>query len=438
LERIREVARKDRKAKFTALLHHVTYERLEAAYRRLNPDAAAGVDGVTWREYGGNLEENLRALHGALHRGAYRAKPSRRSYIPKADGRTRPLGIAALEDKVVQAAVVEVLNAIYENDFLNFSYGFRPGRHPHQALDALATGILRRKVNWMLDADIRGYFDAINHEWLMKFIEHRIADRRILRLIQKWLNAGVMEDGAWKASVLGTPQGATISPLLANIYLHYAFDLWAHHFRTRKARGQVIVVRYADDFVVGFQHHEEAAQFLDELRDRLRRFGLELHPDKTRLVEFGRFAQKDRRQRGLGKPETFTFLGFTHICGTTKKGGFLLRRHTAAKRLRAKLKAVAQELRRRAHHTVVVQGLWLRNVIRGYFQYHAVPTNLENLRAMLTQIERAWFWTLRRRSDKRTLTWDRMARIGERWLPKPIALHPWPEDRFDVRPTVRA
>jgi group II intron reverse transcriptase/maturase len=388
---------------------------------------------VTWEQYGQNLEENLEDLHGRLQAGRYRAKPSRRAYIPKADGRQRPLGIASLEDKIAQGAVVEVLNAIYEVDFLGFSYGFRPGRSQHQALDALAVGLVRKKVNWVLDADIRGYFDAIDHEWLGKFLEHRIADRRILRLIRKWLAAGVLEDGKKTETEVGSPQGATVSPLLANIYLHYAFDLWAHDWRKRHARGDVIVVRYADDFLVGFQHRPEAEQFLAELRERLRKFALELHPKKTRLIEFGRFAADRRKRRGLGKPETFTFLGFTHICGKTKRDSFLVLRHTIAKRLRAKLQEVKTELGRRKHSAIPEQGAWLRSVVRGYFVYHAVPTNVRALGAFRTQVTRHWRHALNRRSQKGTVNWERMDRLADRWLPKARILHPWPEQRFDAR-----
>ena len=432
LERVQEVARKDRKVRFTALFHHITIDRLRSAYLGLQRRAAAGVDGVTWKQYGEDLEANLRDLHARLHRGAFRAKPSRRVYIPKADGRQRPLGIAALEDKLVQAATVEVMGAIYEVDFLGFSYGFRPGRNPHQALDALAVGLLRKKVNWVLDADIRGFFDAIDHGWLLKFVEHRIADRRILRLIRRWLMAGVLEAGEWSASEQGTPQGATISPLLANLYLHYAFDLWAHAWRSSRARGDVVIVRYADDFVVGFQHREAAEEFLGALRSRLRQFGLELHSEKTRLIEFGRYAAESRARRGLPKPETFAFLGFTHICGKTRSGKFLLLRHTMGKRLRAKLLAIKAALRRRLHHGIPAVGAWLRSILRGYFAYHAVPTNSTALGSFRDQVIRLWYRTLCRRSHRRRINWHRMRSLVDRWLPRSRILHPWPEVRFDV------
>ena len=372
---VREAAKRDKKMRFTALLHHVNPELLRASYFELKRQAAPGVDGMTWHEYGRNLEERLDDLHGRIHRGAYRAQPSKRAWIPKADGRQRPLGIAALEDKIVQQAVKTVLEQIYEEDFLGFSYGFRPGRSCHNALDALWVGIAHRKVNWVLDADIRGFFDNIDHEWLLKFVEHRIADRRILRLIRKWLKAGVSEDGQWSRTTVGTPQGSVISPLLANVFLHYVFDLWANQWRKRYARGSVIMVRYADDFVVGFQDRGDAERFLRELRRRFERFGLQLHPDKTRLIEFGRYAAERRAERGLGKPETFDFLGFTHYCGTTRKGTFTIKRKSVAKRMRAKLQEIKQRLRQRMHDAVVEVGRWLRSVVQGWFNYHAIPGN---------------------------------------------------------------
>ncbi len=433
LTRVRQVAERDKDAQFTALLHHVTVDRLRTAYEGINPRAAPGVDGVTWSWYGQDVEARLRDLHSRLHRGAYRAKPSRRVYIPKADGRQRPLGIAALEDKIVQAGVVEVMNAIYESDFLGFSYGFRPRRGAHDALDALATGIRRRKVNWVLDADIRGFFDAISREWMLEFIKHRVGDPRILRLIQKWLAAGVLENGKWARSKSGTPQGATISPLLGNIYLHYAFDLWAHQWRQRNARGEVVIVRYADDFAVGFQYQADAERFLVDLRERFRKFDLELHSDKTRLIEFGRYAVRDRERRGLGKPETFKFLGFVHICSKTKEGWFLLKRQTDGKRMRAKLGQLKSVLLRMRHVAIPVQGAWLQRVVRGYFNYHAVPTNIMALDRFRTEIAHHWRRALRRRSQKSRLDWKRMARLVERWLPHPRNLHPLPEQRFDVR-----
>ena len=409
LGRVRRVAATDKEARFTALLHHVDVDRLRAAYFALRPKAAPGVDGVTWVDYGVDLEENLRDLHARVHRGAYRARPSRRVYIPKPDGRLRPLGVAALEDKVLQRALVEVLNAIYETDFLGFSYGFRPGRSPHHALDAFAAGIVGKKVNWVLDADFSDYFSSLDHQWLVKFLEHRIADRRVLRLIQKWLAAGVIENGSWTAFEEGVPQGASVSPLLATVYAHYVFDLWAHQWRTRHAHGEMIIVRWADDFVVGFEHREDAERFWSELRDRLAKFGLELNAEKTRLIEFGRHAARDRMARGLGKPETFQFLGFTHICGTTRKTGrFKLKRITDSKRVRAKLLAVKSEMARRMHQPIPEQGRWLARILQGHYNYYAVPDNIEALSAFRKGIIQHWLKSLRRRSQRSRLTWKRI------------------------------
>jgi RNA-directed DNA polymerase len=430
LDRVREVARRDKDARFTALLHHVDFARLWAAYWAIRPTAAPGVDGVTWSTYGQNLEVNLRDLHARVHAGRYRARPSRRAYIPKADGRQRPLGIAALEDKVLQRAVVEVLNAIYEVDFLGFSYGFRPGRSPHDALDALAVGFKQKKVNWVLDADIRDFFTSLDHGWLERFLEHRIADRRILRLIQKWLSAGVIEDGNWSETPEGAPQGASVSPLLANVYLHYVFDRWARQWRRRRARGDVIFVRFADDFVAGFEHQGDAKQFLRDLRQRFAKFSLELHPDKTRLIEFGRFAAERRAARGLGKPETFDFLGFTHICAKTKTERFMLKRITISKRMRAKLREVHDQLKRRRHQPVPEQGRWLGSVVRGHLAYYAVPGNSKAIQAFRTQATRHWCAALRDRSQRHRLTWKRMDRLATRWLPPARISHPFPEERF--------
>lgn len=433
LGRVRQVARKDKDVRFTALLHHVTVERLEEAYRAIRPGAAPGIDGVTWRDYGQDLEANLRDLHARVHRGAYRARPSRRSYVPKADGRLRPLGVASLEDKIVQRALVAVLEAIYEQDFLGFSYGFRPGRSPHQALDALAVGIKRRKVNWVLHADIRDYFTSLDHSWLEKFLEHRIADRRVLHLIQKWLRAGVVEDGQWSETDQGTPQGASVSTLLANVYLHYVFDLWIGHWRGRHARGEVIVVRYCDDFVVGFQHRDDAERFWAALRERFAKFGLGLHEEKTRLIEFGRFAAQSREACGLGKPETFEFLGFTHISAKSRAGWFKLQRITSKKRMRAKLREVKTELMRRRHLPIAEQGQWLRSVVRGHSAYYAVPDNSQAITAFRNGVTRHWRRALCRRGQRGRVNWTRMRRIADHWLPIPRILHPWPDVRFDAR-----
>jgi RNA-directed DNA polymerase len=394
--------------------------------------AAAGVDGVTWDQYEAGLESHLVDLHGRVHRSAYRAKPSRRQYIPKPDGRQRPLGIAALEDKIVQRAVVEILNAIYEADFLGFSYGFRPGRSQHDALDALSTAIYRQKVNWILDADIRAFFDSMSHDWLMRFLEHRIADRRLLRLIGKWLKAGVLEDGRLLTVERGTPQGAVISPVLANIYLHYVYDLWVHQWRRQNADGSVVVVRYADDTGVGFQFRSDAARFVDELRQRLQKFGLELHPQKTRIIEFGRFAARNRKAQGRGKPETFGFLGFTHICGTNKRGSYLILRHTIRQRLREKLRQVKETIRRMMHRPIAEQGLYLKQVMNGFLNYFAVPTNSRAINAFYYNV--AWYWcrALRRRGQISRLTWQRMARLIDLWLPPARIRHPLPDARFNV------
>jgi RNA-directed DNA polymerase len=433
LGRVREVARRDKDARFTALLHHVSLGRLRAAYWAIRPEAAPGVDGVTWAGYGQGLEANLQDLHARVQAGRYRAKPSRRAYIPKADGRQRPLGIAALEDKIVQRAVVEVLNAVYEVDFRGFSYGFRPGRGPHDALDALAVGIERKRVNWVLDADIRDFFTKLDHVWLRRFLEHRIADKRVLRLVGKWLAAGVVEDGNWSQAVEGSPQGASVSPLLANLYLHHVLDLWVDWWRRRHAHGDVIIVRFADDFIVGFEHEQDARRFLAELRQRLAGFGLELHPDKTRLIEFGRHAARRRQARGLGKPETFDFLGFTHIGAKSRSGRFWLRRVTVSKRMRAKLREVNDQLKRRRHQPVAMQGRWLGSVVRGHLAYYAVPGNTDAVSAFRYHVTWHWFRALRRRSQRTRITWARMGPIVTRWLPKVRAMHPFPATRFAAR-----
>ena len=435
LERIRNAAKEDKGRRFTALWHHVyAVNRLRQAYFALKREATPGVDGETWASYGKTLEGNLKDLSERLKRGAYRARPVKRIYIPKTDGKERPIGIPVLEDKLVQRAVVEVLNAVYEEDFLGFSYGYRPGKRPHDALDAVTVAIERRKVKWVLDADIRGFFDTIDHAWMMRFVEHRIADRRVQRHIKKWLNAGVLEDGTWREVEEGVPQGGSVSPLLANIYLHYALDLWAHSWRTHRARGEVIVVRYADDFVVGFQYKEDAERFHTELRERLKRFNLELSEEKTRLIEFGRFARQNRDERGAGKPETFDFLGFTHICGQTRQGKFCVRRKTSRKKVRAKLKALSDKLRVRLHHRVAEVGQWLASVLTGHYQYYGVPRNYRSLDTFRYAVVRLWRRALRRRSDKKKrITWERMRQLADRWLPKPRIVHPYPAERLYVR-----
>ncbi len=431
LARVREVARRDRRARFTALLHHVTVDLLRDSFFALKREASPGIDGVTWGKYEVDLEAHLRELHEQVHQGTYRAQPSKRAYIPKADGKMRPLGIAALEDKIVQMAVVKVLEPIYEEDFLGFSYGFRPGRNQHQALDALVMALMGKKVNWVLDADIRGFFDSISHEWMLKFLQHRIADPRILRLVQKWLRAGVSEDGIWSKTEVGTPQGAVISPLLANVFLHYVLDLWVEQWRKNRTSGDVIIVRYADDFVMGFQHRTDAERFLKELRERMCKFGLALHPEKTRLIEFGRFAAENRKNRGERKPETFDFLGFTHICWKKRvSGGFIVKRKTAAKRLRAKLKAVREALLVRRHWSLEDVGGWVRSVVQGFFNYHAVPGNAAALGTFRREVTRSWLFALRRRSQRSRMTWKRFWRKVQPWVPRVRILHPHSNVRF--------
>ena len=434
LARVREAAKKDRQQKFTALLHHVSIDLLRDSYYSLKKQAAPGVDGMTWEEYGRDLEARLAGLHGRIHRGAYRARPSRRVWISKADGRQRPLGIAALEDKIVQYAVASILNQIWEEDFLGFSYGFRPGRSQHDALDALWVGIMRKKVNWIVDLDIRSFFDKIQHEWLVKFVEHRIGDKRVVRLIQKWLKAGVMEHGQWTETKEGSPQGAVISPILANLYLHYVLDIWVEAWRKKVAHGEVIIVRYADDAVLGFEHRHEAERFLQQLRERVWKFGLELHPEKTRLIEFGRFAAERRKQRGEGKPETFNFLGFTHICGTNHKtGNYAVHRKTNGKRMAAKLKDIKAKLRVRMHARIGGTVRWLQQVVRGYFQYHAVPGNLRRVPTFRWEVATLWYRTLRRRSQRSRLTKEHFAARLGCLLPTVQVLHPYPDIRFDAK-----
>jgi RNA-directed DNA polymerase len=432
LDRIRKAAKERKEERFTALLHHITVDSLEEAFRELRKNAAPGVDGVTWEDYETDLGRKLEDLHSRVHRGTYRAQPSRRVFIPKPDGRQRPLAIAALEDKIVQRATANVLNAIYEEDFLGFSYGFRPERGAHDAMDALVVGITTRKVNWILDADIEKFFDSVSQEGLVRFVEHRIGDERVIRLIQKWLKTGVLEDEVVTTSDRGTGQGSVISPLLANIYLHYAFDLWANSWRKHAATGDMIIVRYADDIIVGFQHEADARRFGEAMRERLGKFALSLHPDKTRLIEFGRFAAARRAKRGLGKPETFNFLGFTFISGKTRGGRFLIHRISRRDRVWAKLLDIREALRKRMHQSIPQQGKWLGQVVRGFFQYHAVPTNSRVLSAFRHHVMDLWLRALRRRSDKDKTTWERVARIAERYLPKPTIIHDWPEARFAV------
>lgn len=433
LEGVRERAKKWKKERFTALLHHVDVELLKWSYYRLNRDAATGVDRQSWQQYEEQLEANLTELHKRIHRGCYHPHPSRRVFIPKDSGGIRPLGVAALEDKIVQRALVEVLNAIYEVDFLGFSYGFRPGRSQHDALDALATAIKQTKLGWIVDLDIEQFFDRLDHSWLVRFLEHRIADRRVIRLIRKWLKAGVLEEGEWISSESGSPQGAVISPLLSNVFLHYVFDLWAERWRRREGKGNVVYVRYADDICAGFQHEAQARKFLSALHERLKSFALTRHPQKTRVIQFGRFAAKDRAVQGQGKPETFQFLGFTHICDRHRDGSFQLRRETRRDRMRKKLREVREELQRRMHHSIGSQGEWLGQMMRYYFAYHAVPTNSHRIKSFRYHVVQMWRFYLRRRSQKDHTTWEKMDRLTDRWLPRPRIQHPWPEARFRAK-----
>jgi RNA-directed DNA polymerase len=434
LHLIHRKARADKKVKFTALMHHIyNIDTLRWAYLELKRKSAPGVDRVTWEDYGRDLEKNLQNLSGRVRIGAYRAKPVKRSYIPKADGKMRPLGVTALEDKIVQRATVAVLNTIYEADFQGFSYGFRPKRGQHQALDALYIGLEKKRVNYVFDADIRDFFNRIDREWLIKFIEHRIADKRVVRLIQKWMNAGILDEGKITYSEAGVVQGSSASPLFANVFLHYVYDLWVQQWRRQRASGDVIVVRFADDTVVGFRYESDAKRFQEELKERLLKFGLELHPDKTRLIEFGRYAAENRRRRGEGKPETFTFLGFTHICGKTRKtGGFAILRHTIKKRLHAKVKEIKDELKKRMHHAVHEVGQWLKAVVTGHYLYYGVPGNHEAMGDFRHLVCRRWMHSLRRRSQKRRMTWAKMMKIIDRWIPLPRVCHKYPSERFGV------
>jgi RNA-directed DNA polymerase len=434
LAAVRQAARQSREVRFTALLHHITIELLEQSYFALKRNSAPGIDGVTWQVYGENLAEKLTDLHARIHRGGYRARPARRTHIPKPDGSQRPLSILCLEDKIAQQAVASVLEAIYEADFMGISYGFRPGRGQHDALDALHAGIYRRQVNWVLDADIQGFFDAMSHDWIVRFLRHRIADKRILRLIAKWLKVGITDGNRVTRSSRGAPQGAVISPILANIYLHYAFDLWAHAWRQKRASGDVIVIRYADDIVLGIQHEREGQAFLRDLRERLRKFELALHPDKTRLIRFGRHAAEQRRKLRQGKPETFDFLGFTHFCTRSRiTGAFVIGRKTIKKRMRAQLRAIKMELRRRWHDPIAATGVWLNKVLTGHLNYYAVPLNARSVTWFFSRVKALWQQTLSRRGHRASMTWEKFTRLTDRFFPPIQILHPMPCHRFDAR-----
>lgn len=433
LARVRQAARSKKKEKFTSLLHHIDPAMLRTAFHALKRAAAPGVDGMTWEIYEKDLDSRIEDLHSRIQKGAYRAQPSRRTYIPKEDGSRRPLAVTALEDKIVQRATAAVLNAIYEEEFLGLSYGFRPNRNQHDALDALIVGITSKNVNFILDADIRSFFQEVSQEWAVRFLEHRIGDKRMIRLIQKWFRAGVLEDGIVTIEERGTGQGSVISPLIANIYLHYVFDLWANRWRQREATGDMIIVRFADDLIVGFEHENDARRFLEAMRERLRKFSLSLHPDKTRLIEFGRHAASNRRRRGLGKPETFQFLGFVFICGKSRRGRFLVTRKSRRDRMAARLREIKEGLRQRLHQPIPETGSWLAQVVAGYLAYHAVPTNSRAIGTFRYHVVVLWHRTLNRRSQRSRLTWQRMKRLAADFLPRPQILHPWPSVRFAVR-----
>jgi len=433
LERVRQAARQRKKERFTSLLHHVDPAMLRTAFYAMKRDAAPGVDGMTRETYEQDLDRRIETLHARVQAGTYRALPSRRSYIPKEDGSKRPLAVAALEDKIVQRAVAAVLSAIHEEDFLGFSYGFRPNRSQHDALDAMIVGISSKKVNYILDADIRSFFTEVSQQWVVRFLEHRIGDKRIIRLVQKWLRSGILEDGIVTIEEKGTGQGSVISPLLSNIYLHYVFDLWAERWRRREATGDMIMVRYADDTVVGFQHESDARRFRDAMRDRLREFSLSLHPEKTRLIEFGRFAAQNCKRRGRSKPETFKFLGFVLICDKSRRGDFRIRRKSRRDRMCAKLQEIKEGLLQRMHRPIPETGKWLAQIVAGYFAYHAVPTNSPALSAFRYHVLVLWHRQLCRRSQRARVLWTRMTKLADEFLPPPRVLHPWPSVRFAVR-----
>lgn len=426
LQRVNAEARRSGQTRFTALLHHVDVEALERAFKRQRRGASPGVDGVMVEQYEQDLGENLRRLHERIHSGQYWPKPVLRVYIPKADGGNRGLGLPALEDKIVQSAVAEVLNAIYEADFYGFSHGFRPGRSAHGALETLARATMTQRVNWVLDFDIRSFFDSLDHEEMLRMLEHRIADQRILRLIRRWLRAGILEGGEWVAVDAGSPQGSGISPLLANVFLHYAFDAWVHQWRQRHARGQIVVVRYADDAVIGAEHQDDARRLLEALRERLATCGLELKESKTRLIEFGRIAARRREQTSRRRPETFDFLGFTHYCGKTRSGKFTVKRKTQATRMVRKLKELRGEMRARWHVPVAEQYAWLCQVLRGHYRYYGLIFNGKSLHQFYQQVRRMWFKALKRRSQKSRLNWTKFGRLLIVFpLPTPTIHQPW-------------
>jgi len=433
LNRIRKAVRRDRGKRLTTLWHHVYSEAtLREAYRKLNPTSSPGVDGQSWQDYGEGLDDRITELSARLKRMGHRPQAVLRKYIPKENGKQRPIGMPVLEDKIIERALVMVLEVIYEEEFENFSYGFRPGRSPHKALDALYMGMISRKINWVLDADLSGYFDAIDHDWLVRMLEHRIADKRVVRYIIRCLKAGVVEDGYWREQGRGSPQGGCISPLLANIFLHYVLDGWVKKWRKTQAKGDVIIVRYADDFVVGFQSQHEARQFYQDLLGRLEKFGLELNEEKTRLIEFGRFAARDRQNRGEGKPETFDFLGFTHICGKDRKGKFQLKRKTMGKRMRGKLRSLKIEMSKRRSYRIPEMGRWLNRVLQGHFNYYGVPGNFRSLKGFRQAVIMLWRRWITRKSQRSKASYRRLYRLANRWLPHASIRHPYPSERLCV------
>lgn len=434
LLRVRNKAKENKNLIFTELLHHATPEMFMECYRSLNKRATPGIDRQSWEEYGKeNLEEKLKDLRNRVFNGTYRSLPARRVFIPKANGKMRPLGIVAIEDKIVQNVIRTILDQVYEPTFKGFSYGFRSGRSCHDALDALSYCIQHGKINWILDADLRSYFDSIPHDKLIGVVKLRVGDPRIIRLIKKWLKAGVLENESISISDYGTIQGGVISPLLANIYLHYALDEWIDKIRTNiPSLGRISIVRYADDFVICFQNRWAATKLLEELREQLGRFGLELQREKTRLIEFGRFAIQNRRARGDRKPETFDFLGFTHICSKAKNGYFAIRRITSSKKFCRKLQDVKQEIRKRMHRNIDETLEWLKRLLLGYYQYYAVPYNILKLDSFRYHVGMYLFKMLRRRSQKarRTITWTWKKLHVDAALPRPKQVHDLPDLRF--------
>ena len=428
---VREVAIRERKLTFTALMHQVTPELLVTSFYQLKKQAARGVDGISWSEYEEGLETRVSDLHRRIQSGRYKPQPARRVYIPKGNGELRPLSIQCVEDKVAQQAVSMLLGQIYETDFMGFSYGFRPNRSQHDALDALTFGIVKRKVNWVLDLDIRKFFDTVEHEWLIRMLQHRVKDSRLLKLIVRWIKVGFVDDvGRRHPAHFGVPQGSVISPLLSNIYLHYVFDLWSNKWRADNAQGDIVIIRYADDAVLGFQNKWDANRYQAQLIERLAKFGLSLNTDKTRLIRFGRFASAQRAKYGAGKPESFEFLGFTHYCSRKRNGDFMVGRITSRKRLVTQIKAVQVELRRRLHMPPRQTLAWLVRVLRGHANYYSVPGNIVRVSEFRQQLVKRWYKLLRRRSQRTSVNWSWFGPWVTSNLPKVRVVHPFPEERF--------